>query len=190
MGAPALRYEGRREYGETGGVRMRRPWGWWGRKSTPAKVETYTRWSFHFFAVAEFMAVGLPLVGGLRTGTGWWLPAMTVAHCVLSAVTASRALDWTRGRRPQPVRLLWTLAAATAVVAVTAIGIAEHGPDREGVDTAAGGVFGVVLVFGAASPRSACADDDGCSRSSPASRWAPGWWRSRSDCPVRPLWRR
>ncbi|MFD7939977.1 sensor histidine kinase [Streptomyces sp. NPDC054950] len=149
MGAPALRYERRREYGETGGVRMRRPWGWWGRKSTPAKVETYTRWSFHFFAVAEFMAVGLPFTGGLRTGTGWWLPAMTVAHCVLSAVTASRALDWTRGRRPQPVRLLWALAAATAVVAVTAIGIAEHGPDRDGVDTAAGGVFGVVLVFGA-----------------------------------------
>ncbi|MGW0191655.1 glycoside hydrolase family 53 protein, partial [Streptomyces sp. NPDC003362] len=29
------------------------PGRWWRRKSTPAKVETYTRWSFHFFAVAE-----------------------------------------------------------------------------------------------------------------------------------------
>ncbi|MER6234459.1 histidine kinase, partial [Streptomyces sp. NPDC001616] len=64
-------------------------------------------------------------------------------------VTVSRALDWTRGRREQPVRLLWTLAAVTAVVAVTALGIAEHGPDGDGVDTTAGGVFGVVLVVAA-----------------------------------------
>ena len=27
--------------------------GWWRGKTTPAKVETYTRWSFHFFAVIE-----------------------------------------------------------------------------------------------------------------------------------------
>lgn len=128
---------------------MRRPWGWWRRKSTPAKVETYTRWSFHFFAVAEFMAVGLPFNAGMRTGVAAWLPALVLAHCALGAVTASRALDWTRGTRAQPIRLLWALAAVTAAVAVAAIGIAERGPDQEGVDTAAGGVFGIVLVFGA-----------------------------------------
>ncbi|MER6415625.1 sensor histidine kinase [Streptomyces humidus] len=128
---------------------MRRPWGWWRRKSTPAKVETYTRWSFHFFAMAEFMAVGLPSAGGLPAGPALWLPALTLVHSTLGAVTASRALDWTRGRRRRPVRLLWALAAVTATVAVAAAGIAEHGPDRGGVDAAAGAVFGVVLAFGA-----------------------------------------
>ncbi|MFI9566970.1 sensor histidine kinase [Streptomyces rishiriensis] len=128
---------------------MRRPWGWWRRKSTPAKVETYTRWSFHFFAAAEFMAVGLPSAGGLPAELGLWLPALALAHCTLGAVTASRALDWTRGRRPRPVRLLWTFAAVTATVAFAAVGLAEHGPDQEGVDAAAGVVFGAVLAFGA-----------------------------------------
>ncbi|MEV5463301.1 histidine kinase, partial [Streptomyces cellulosae] len=42
----------------------------------------------------------------------------------------------------------WTLAAVTASIAAAGIAVAEHGPDREGVDTAAGGVFGVVLIFG------------------------------------------
>ncbi|WP_109004769.1 sensor histidine kinase [Streptomyces rishiriensis] len=128
---------------------MRRPWGWWRRKSTPAKVETYTRWSFHFFAAAEFMAVGLPSVGGLPAGLGLWLPALTLAHCTLGAVTASRALDWTRGSRPRPVRLLWTFAAVTATVAFAAVGVAEHGPDHESVDAAASAVLGAVLAFGA-----------------------------------------
>ncbi|MFI6033830.1 sensor histidine kinase [Streptomyces sp. NPDC051315] len=128
---------------------MRRPGGWWRRKSTPEKVETYTRWSFHFFAFAEFTSVGVPLGSGLWTGAGMWLPLLVAGHCVLCAVTASRALDWTRGRRPQPVRLLWTLAAASAVVGVVATGIAQHGSGGKAVDTAAGGVFGVTLVFAA-----------------------------------------
>ncbi|MFJ8110032.1 sensor histidine kinase [Streptomyces sp. NPDC096132] len=129
---------------------MRRPGGWWRRKSTPAKVETYTRWSFHFFALAELTGVGLPLTGAaLGTGAGLWLPPMVLVHCALCAVTASRALDWTRGRRPQPVRLMWALAVATAAVAVLAIWIAEHGSDREDVDSAAGAVFGIALIFGA-----------------------------------------
>ncbi|MER6788147.1 histidine kinase [Streptomyces sp. NPDC000658] len=128
---------------------MRRPGGSWRRKSTPAKVETYTRWSFHFFAAAEFMAVGLPAAGGLPAGFGLWLSATTLAHCTLGAVTASRALDWKRGRRPQPVRLLWALAAVSATVAVSAVGVAQRGPDHESVDAAAGGVFGIVLAFGA-----------------------------------------
>ncbi|MFG2573697.1 sensor histidine kinase [Streptomyces sp. NPDC048481] len=127
---------------------MRRPGGWWRRKSTPAKVETYTRWSFHFFAVAEFMAVGLPSAGALPAGPGLWLPALTLVHCTLGGVTASRALDWTRGRRPRPVRLLWALAALTAAVAVAAALVAQRGPDHDSVDAAAGGVFGVVLAFG------------------------------------------
>lgn len=129
---------------------MRRPGGWWRRKSTPAKVETYTRWSFHFFAVAELAAVGLPFTGAaLWTRSTLWLPGMMLVHSTLSGLTASRALDWTRGRRPRPVRLLWALAAATAAVAAAALWISQHGPDREDVKAAAGAVFGISLIFGA-----------------------------------------
>ncbi|NED05612.1 sensor histidine kinase, partial [Streptomyces sp. SID6648] len=58
------------------------------------------------------------------------------------------ALDWTRGRRPQPVRLMWVLGAVSAVVSVVAVAIAERGPAGE-VETAAGSVYGGVLCFGA-----------------------------------------
>ncbi|MFJ8541806.1 sensor histidine kinase [Streptomyces sp. NPDC093586] len=128
---------------------MRRPQRWWRRKSTPAKVETYTRWSFHFFGVIEVLALGVTNYGqvGPRLATGMCLPV--VAHAVLCMLVASRALDWTRGRRAQPVRLLWALAALTAVIAVAAIGLAERGPGGQDVDSAAGGIFGGVLCFGA-----------------------------------------
>lgn len=128
---------------------MRGPGTWWRGKSTPAKVETYTRWSFHFFAVIEVMAVGLPVTGELGLALGAGLMLLVCAHAAVCALTVSRALDWVRGRREQPVRLLWALGAATLAVAVTALVVAEHGPDGDGVDSAAGGVFGVVLIFGA-----------------------------------------
>lgn len=128
---------------------MGRTRGWWRRKSTPAKVETYTRWSFHFFGVTEILAIGLPAVGTLGPGLGGALLGLVAVHAVACMVTVSRALDWTRGRRPQPVRLLWTLAVVTAVIAVTAVWIAQRGPKGDGVDATAGGVFGVVLVVAA-----------------------------------------
>ncbi|MFJ8943765.1 sensor histidine kinase [Streptomyces sp. NPDC102395] len=123
--------------------------GWWRRKSTPAKVETYTRWTFHFFALGELSTAALPFGGGLWTGAALWLPVLVVGHSVLCAVLASRALDWTRGRRPRPVRLMWGLAAATAAVGVLARWIAEHSGGHDGIESAAGGVYGVTLVFAA-----------------------------------------
>lgn len=128
---------------------MRDSGGWWRRKSTPAKVETYTRWSFHFFALIEVVAIGLPVVGQLTGTLGVWLLLLVGAHATVGAVTASRALDWNRGRREQPVRMLWVLGTATVLVASVAIGIAERGPRGDDVDTAAGSVFAGVLVFGA-----------------------------------------
>ncbi|MFI9834600.1 sensor histidine kinase [Streptomyces sp. NPDC051913] len=128
---------------------MRKPGSWWGRKSTPAKVETYTRWSFHFFAVIEVASIGLPLLGSMTVWLAAPLLALVTAHGTACAVTASQALDWTLGRREQPVHMLWTLGAVTTVVAVAAIGISERGPGGDDVDTAAGSVFGVVLIFGA-----------------------------------------
>jgi two-component system sensor histidine kinase DesK len=127
---------------------MRTPGRWWRHKSTPEKVETYTRWSFHFFAVMEFFSVGLTSVAPLGARLGGAALLVVTVHATLCFVTVSRAIDWTRGRRPQPTGLMWTLAAVTAAIAVAGIGLAELGPDRESVDTAAGGVFGVILVFG------------------------------------------
>ncbi|MER6671952.1 histidine kinase [Streptomyces sp. NPDC000983] len=123
--------------------------GWWRGKSTPAKVETYTRWSFHFFGVSELLFIGLAAFSQAGVVIGVWLLAAVACHAGIATVTASRALDWTRGRREQPVRLLWTLAAATAVLAVAALALVEHGPGGKDVETAAGTVFGGVTAFGA-----------------------------------------
>ncbi|MGA5361073.1 sensor histidine kinase [Streptomyces purpurascens] len=127
---------------------MRGPGRWWRRKTTPEKVETYTRWSFHFFALVECLTVGFTVAPVAERIGGLLLLLMVAVHCAVCVVTVSRALDWTRGRRPQPVRMLWMLAAVTAAVSVTAVGIAEHGPDGEAVGAAAGGTVGVVLIVG------------------------------------------
>ncbi len=130
------------------GGRMRRPGGWWRLKSTPEKVETYTRWSFHFFAVIEVFALGVTAYGRTGAGLATVLCLLVAAHAAVCMLVASRALDWTRGRRPQPVRLMWVLGAVSAVVSVVAVAIAERGPAGE-VETAAGSVYGGVLCFGA-----------------------------------------
>ncbi|MBT2674232.1 sensor histidine kinase [Streptomyces sp. ISL-14] len=125
--------------------------GWWRRKSTPEKVETYTRWSFHFFAVMEVATVALPVTGAMPSELGGWLLLMVCAHAVVCALTASRAVDWVCGRREQPVRLLWTLGAVTAAVAATALAVVQYGPEGDGVDSAAGSVFSIVMFFGASN---------------------------------------
>ncbi|MYR45739.1 sensor histidine kinase [Streptomyces sp. SID5910] len=128
---------------------MRRPQRWWRGKSTPAKVETYTRWSFHFFGVIEFLVLGVPGFAQIGPRLAAGLSLLVAAHAALCMLVASRALDWTRGRSPQPVRLLWTLAGLTAVIAVGAIGLAERGPGGPDAEATAWGVFGGVLCFGA-----------------------------------------
>ncbi|MEU0038256.1 MULTISPECIES: histidine kinase [unclassified Streptomyces] len=100
---------------------MSRPGGWWQGKSTPAKVETYTRWSFHFFALIEITSIGLPLFANVAGTLSWWLFALVCGHSVLCAATASRALDWVRGTRDRPRRMLTALAVVTALVAVVAL---------------------------------------------------------------------
>ncbi|WP_037681020.1 sensor histidine kinase [Streptomyces griseus] len=125
------------------------PGRWWRSKSTPAKVEWYTRWTFHFFAMIEVAAFGLQLFSQVGPRLAGLLLVMVCLHALACGVTASVALDWTRGRREQPVRMVWALGVVTTLVAVVTIGIAQRGPEGDGVDTAAGGIFGVVLVFGA-----------------------------------------
>ncbi|MEU1082156.1 sensor histidine kinase [Streptomyces sp. NPDC005908] len=127
---------------------MGSPGGWWGRKSTPAKVETYTRWSFHSIALSEPTVIGVTAFGHLDARAGFLLMLPVAGHTALAVVTASRALDWTCGRRPQPLRLLWTLGAATAALAVLALTLAQHGPGGDDTSTVLGAVFGVTLCYG------------------------------------------
>ncbi|QIJ63505.1 sensor histidine kinase [Streptomyces sp. JB150] len=126
---------------------MTGPRTWWQGKSTPAKVETYTRWSFHFFAVIEAGLFGLPLlaVAGMPARGG--LLALLCAHAALCALTGSRALDWVRGTRERPVRLMWALGAASALLASLCFALARQvsGDDAE---TALGTAAGGILVFG------------------------------------------
>lgn len=127
---------------------MRGPGTWWRGKSTPAKVETYTRGSFHFFALVEVAGAGLPVMGQIGGWPAAGLMLLVCAHAATCMLTVSRAVDWVRGLREQPVRLMCALGAASAVVAVTALGIAEYGPKGDDVDSAAGSVFGVTMIFG------------------------------------------
>ncbi|WP_221348658.1 sensor histidine kinase [Streptomyces beigongshangae] len=108
---------------------MRRPSVWWRGKSTPAKVEAYTRWSFHFFGVVEVTAIGLPAFRHVEGRFPLWLFLPLCGHAVLCGVTASRALDWHRGIRDQPVRLLVTLGVVSGLLGAAAVGLARRGSD-------------------------------------------------------------
>jgi two-component system sensor histidine kinase DesK len=120
-----------------------------GARAHPGKVKTYTRWSFHFFALVEATAVGLPAFAQTGTGTASRLAVAVAGHAVLCSRVSTQALDWTRGRREQPVRLLWTLGAVTALIAAVALVLRERGSGSAEAQAAAGTVFVGVLGFGA-----------------------------------------
>ncbi|MFE5190969.1 sensor histidine kinase [Streptomyces sp. NPDC056628] len=127
---------------------MRGPGGWWRGKSTPAKVETYTRGSFHFFALIEVAGAGAPMLHRVGGAAGAWLLLLICAHAALCLLTVSHAVDWVRGQREQPLRLMYGLGAATAAIAVATLAVSEYGPDDESLDAAVGSVFGVTMIFG------------------------------------------
>lgn len=127
---------------------MRGPGAWWRGKSTPAKVETYTRWSFHSFPLIEVGGFGVPLFGQVPTRHASWFFVLLCAHGALSSFTVSRALDGVRGSRAQPIRLLWALGVLTALVGCVAMLLARSANLDDEARTALGGVFGGVLIFG------------------------------------------
>ena len=94
---------------------MSRLTNWWDRRSDPARIELYTRWSFPLFALTEVAVVAGPVgQAAMPVGqrVGWLL--LTVAHAALCAVASDRGLDWTLGRREHPARLLAALAGLSA----------------------------------------------------------------------------
>ncbi|MFC9297846.1 sensor histidine kinase [Streptomyces sp. NPDC057011] len=104
--------------------------GWWTGRSSAAKVELYTRWSFHFLVALEALAVllGLAPVGGGVVTAALVLPLL--AQIALCGVLSSRALDWVLERRERPVRLtvavlVVTVASCLAVLALRSARIIE-----------------------------------------------------------------
>ncbi|QIQ03973.1 sensor histidine kinase [Streptomyces liangshanensis] len=93
----------------------------WHRKSKPGKVESYTRWTFHSFALIEVSLVWImdPL--------GGWLLLLACLHAGMSTLLQARALDWRLGRRERPVRLGLATAALTAMCAAVVIALASSG---------------------------------------------------------------
>ncbi|MER5956568.1 histidine kinase [Streptomyces sp. NPDC001893] len=134
---------------------MRRPDAWWRGKSTPAKVETYTRWSLQSFGLVEIFWLGPLAFGEVPAALAWTLLLALCAHAALGAVTTSKALDWTRGRREQPVRLVVAYGVATAVISVGTLGVMMRVPADEeaGTRTALVLFVGILMVgAGCATP--------------------------------------
>ncbi|MFD5712538.1 histidine kinase [Streptomyces pharetrae] len=127
---------------------MSGPGKWWRRKSTPAKVETYTRWSFHSFAAAEVTVFALPVLGQVPLPYALWLCLLTCVHAAFGAVVASRALDWTRGRRAQPLPLMSAYGATSALFAGLVLWLADQDLGGEDTATALGTVTAGLLFFG------------------------------------------
>ncbi|KMO97253.1 sensor histidine kinase [Streptomyces roseus] len=101
--------------------------GWWKNRSSAAKVELYTRWSFHFFVLLESCAVFFGLVPqGPDLVTGALLLPLC-AQIALCGVVSSKALDWVLGRRERPVRLAAALLALTAVLSVAVLVLRSFG---------------------------------------------------------------
>ncbi|GGS88848.1 histidine kinase [Streptomyces chromofuscus] len=111
-------------------------------------METYTRWSFHFFPLIEVGLFGLPLFGAVPLPLAVQLFLMVCAHAAFCSLVGSRALDWTRGLRPQPLRLVWGLGIASAVSVAVVLLVVDHGSPEEDAATTLGTTTGGLLAFG------------------------------------------
>ncbi|MFD7436841.1 sensor histidine kinase [Streptomyces sp. NPDC059861] len=127
---------------------MSRPGRWWRSKSTPAKVETYTRWSFHFFPVVEVGLCGLPLFGGVGLPLAGWLFLLICGHAALCSLVSVWALDWVRGLRPQPLRMMGALGVFTAASVVLVLVVLDRRPADDDTATALGTLTAALLSFG------------------------------------------
>ncbi|MFJ7157565.1 sensor histidine kinase [Streptomyces sp. NPDC101118] len=108
---------------------MSRLTGWWAGRGSAAKVELYTRWSFHSFALIEVLTVALGSTGGqlgptpLAAGIG----ILVCGHAGLCATLSARALGWAAGRRERPDRTAYALTALTASIVLGVFGMTAGG---------------------------------------------------------------
>ncbi|MEU6080045.1 histidine kinase [Streptomyces sp. NPDC047108] len=96
---------------------MSRLTGWWRQRSDPARIEWYTRWTFHSFVLAEPLTATnaiLEVGGGFRAQLALFV--LVALHAVLCGVLTGRGLDWVAGRRGQPMRLAVAVGTATGVL--------------------------------------------------------------------------
>ncbi|MFJ3927929.1 sensor histidine kinase [Streptomyces sp. NPDC090022] len=117
--------------------------GWWKNRSQAAKVEVYTRWSFHFFVLIEIVSISLTPLPNAGKGPGpleWALCLMVCAHAVLCGMLSSKALDWVVERRDRPVRMLGVLLGATGGAVLCVLVLESSGRLPTGV--------GATLVVG------------------------------------------
>lgn len=110
---------------------MSRLTGWWRNRSSAAKVELYTRGSFHLFVLIEIVSFGLAGVGsaaGTSSAPVMLSLVLTVcAHAVLVGFLSSRALDWIVGRRERPVRLAVVTSVLTAAACLAVLVLRKTG---------------------------------------------------------------
>ncbi|MHA6757735.1 sensor histidine kinase [Streptacidiphilus sp. PAMC 29251] len=122
---------------------MSRLTGWWDRRSDPARIELYTRWTFPSFALTGVLVLAGPLTEGSMNG---WLRAgsfvLAVVQAVLCALLSSRGLDWALGRRARPVRLFVAVGVLSGGGALAALALRG----RAGFPDAAALALVVILV--------------------------------------------
>ncbi|MEV6675747.1 histidine kinase [Streptomyces erythrochromogenes] len=120
--------------------------GWWDRRSDPARIELYTRWTFHFLAFNEVLlgaesalieAPGAPIP---------WLAVLITVHAVAVGATCSRALDWALDQRARPGRLLALTHCLTVVSTLAVIGARATG--RLGAGEGSAALIAIVPSFG------------------------------------------
>ncbi|MFI5984247.1 sensor histidine kinase [Streptomyces sp. NPDC051555] len=104
---------------------MSRLTGWWKDRGSAAKVELYTRGSFHFFAATEALSIGLfPVMSAEHGGRlGVLVLLLVCAHAALCGLLTSRALDRVVGRRERPARLTLATSLVTGATAVVPLAL-------------------------------------------------------------------
>ncbi|MEE1721542.1 histidine kinase [Streptomyces albidoflavus] len=135
-------------YGATAQAAIRRPGRWWGRKGTAAKVESYTRISFHLFPVAQLVTALLSLTP-VPARSALPVAGALLVHVVLGLRLTGQALDWVAGRRARPRRLLFAyMACGFAGAAIAALVLVKLPDDPPATYyTACVGTYVLFLAF-------------------------------------------
>ncbi|AQU71003.1 sensor histidine kinase [Streptomyces niveus] len=104
----------------------------WAGKSKPAKVEIYTRWSFHLFMVGELVVLVMGTLARADSPIGGWFLLLGCAHALAAGAYVSYALDWALGRRARPTRLMAATAALSAAGSVATMALIAANPLSKG----------------------------------------------------------